>query len=149
MKQLLKLKFVVILLTLFTTQAYAKSEIYTSAFSNIAVGGYDTVAYFTQNGPVKGSEEFSTSWKGAEWHFSSAENLEKFKANPNQYAPQYGGYCAYAVANGGTAKGDPQFWKIVDGKLYLNFNKKIQGKWLQNTSQFITDADANWPDVLN
>lgn len=125
-----------------------KDPVYTGLFSNVAVEGHDPVAYFTQGKPVKGSKEFSTDYQGAEFRFSSAENLETFKANPEKYAPQYGGYCAWAVAEGDTAKGDADHWKIVDDKLYLNYNKKIQDRWEQNQSEFIVQAESNWPAVL-
>ncbi len=103
--------------------AFAKdAPVYTGTFSNTAVSGYDTVAYFTQGKPVKGSTEFRTTYNGAEWRFASAANLAKFRANPGRYAPQYGGYCAWAVSQGYTASGDPTVWKVVGGKLYLNYN---------------------------
>lgn len=126
----------------------AKPEIYTSALSDVAAGGYDVVAYFTVGRPVRGDDAFQTKWRGATWKFSSAANLAKFKANQAAYAPQYGGYCAWAVANGYTAKGDPRHWKIVGGKLYLNYNADIQSKWTKDVPGFIRKGDANWPKVL-
>ena len=129
--------------------AAAKPPIYTPALSKVAVGGYDTVAYFTQGKPVVGSDAFKTDWNGGTWKFSSAANLAKFKANPAAYAPQYGGYCAWAVANGYTAKGDPKNWKIVGGKLYLNYNDDIQAKWTKDIPGFIAKGNANWPKVLS
>jgi YHS domain-containing protein len=126
----------------------AKAPIYTSAFSKVAAGGYDVVAYFTQGAPVAGNAQFATTWKGAAFHFSSAANLAKFKASPAAFAPQYGGYCAWAVANGYTAKGDPKQWRIVNGKLYLNYNAEVQSKWVKDIPGFIKKGDANWPAVL-
>jgi YHS domain-containing protein len=123
-------------------------EIYTGLFSSLAVGGYDPVAYFKVNKPVQGKAEFATEYKGATWRFSSAENLAAFKANPGAYAPQYGGYCAWAVSQGYTASGDPQFWKIVNGKLYLNYDRDVQTKWEKDIPGFIAKADKNWPGVL-
>ncbi|MEL7040997.1 MAG: YHS domain-containing (seleno)protein [Pseudomonadota bacterium] len=132
-----------------TPAAYAeKDPIYTGRFSNLALQGYDTVAYFTDGEPTKGSADFSTTYEGAEFHFSSQENLTLFLADPAKYAPQYGGYCAWAVAQDKTAKGDARRWAIVDGKLYLNYNKGIQKKWDADRAGFITSADANWPTVL-
>ncbi|MEM1148516.1 MAG: YHS domain-containing (seleno)protein [Pseudomonadota bacterium] len=132
-----------------TPAAYAeKDPIYTGRFSNLALQGYDTVAYFTAGEPTKGSADFSTTYEGAEFHFSSQENLTLFLADPAKYAPQYGGYCAWAVAQDKTAKGDARRWAIVDGKLYLNYNKGIQKKWDADRAGFITSADANWPTVL-
>ncbi len=126
----------------------AKPEISTSRFNNLAVGGYDPVAYFEDGAPVKGAKEFSTEHEGAVWRFSSAENLEQFKADPAAYKPQYGGYCAWAVAQGYTAPGNPQNWSIRNGRLYLNYNDKVQADWLQDPDGFIVKADENWPEVL-
>lgn len=128
--------------------ASADDPIYTSTFSNKAVGGYDTLTYYDEDGPVKGSEDFQTSWHGADWYFSSAENLEKFKADPTQYAPQYGGYCAWAAAHGTLAKGDPEIWDIVDGKLYLNYDQSIQDKWSPRKAELIEKADAEYPELI-
>jgi YHS domain-containing protein len=125
-----------------------KAAIYTPAFSKVAVEGHDPVAYFTAKKPVKGSEAFTTIYKGAEFRFASAENLAKFKADPAAYAPQYGGYCAWAVAQGYTAKGSAKNWRIVNGKLYLNYNDDIQKKWEKDIPGFITAANGNWPKVL-
>ena len=126
----------------------AKPPVYTAPFSQVGAGGYDVVAYFTAGRPVKGDPAFSTDWKGARWQFSSAANLSKFKANPAAYAPQYGGYCAWAVAHDYTAKGDPLQWRIVGGKLYLNYNADIQSQWVKDIPGYIRQGDANWPGVL-
>lgn len=126
-----------------------KDPVYTGLFSDTAVGGHDPVAYFTEGQPVKGSKEFSTRYEGAEFRFASAENLAMFEENPEKYAPQFGGYCAWAVAEGKTAKGDPDHWQIVDGKLYLNYNEKIQDRWEQNRVAYIEKGNTNWPTVLN
>ena len=125
-----------------------KDPIYTAKRSNLALQGYDTVAYFTVGEPTKGSAEYATTYNGAEFRFASEENLNLFLGNPEQYAPQYGGYCAWAVAKGQTAKGDARRWAIVDNKLYLNYNKGIQKKWDKDRAGFITSADTNWPTVL-
>jgi YHS domain-containing protein len=130
-------------------QAVAADPIHTGWLSDKAVDGYDVVAYFDQGEPVEGSPEHSLQWKGAEWRFASAEHLERFRANPEKYAPQYGGYCAWAVAQNKTAAGDPHQWSIVDGKLYLNYNADIQQKWAANKVELIEQADRNWPGVLD
>ena len=113
-----------------------------------AIKGYDPVAYFNQSEAVKGKSEFTTKWMEADWYFSSKENLEAFKADPEKYAPQFGGYCAFGVSKGALYKIEPDAWKIVDGKLYLNYNKSIQQKWEANQADFITKAEANWPKVI-
>lgn len=129
------------------TPALAKTpEIY--APDGIAMKGYDTVAYFKQETHVKGNASFKTNWKGAEWHFASAENLADFTASPEAFAPQYGGWCAFAVAHGATAKTDADAWTLHDGKLYMNFNKSVRAKWRKDIPGFVARADANWPAVL-
>jgi YHS domain-containing protein len=125
-----------------------KPEIFTGLVAGKGAAGYDVVAYFTMGKPVKGSPDFATEWKGATWQFSSAENLEKFKANPAAFAPQYGGYCAYGVAKGSLVKGEPEQWKIVDGKLYLNYSAGVQKTWAKDVAGNIGKADGNWPDLL-
>ncbi len=136
--------------SLISVPAHAASpEIFTARFSNLAVGGYDPVAYFDSGAPAKGEKTFSFEYKGAEWRFASAENLAKFKANPAAYAPQYGGYCAWAVSQGYTAPGNPENWAVRDGKLYLNYNDKVQSDWLKDPDGFIAKANGNWPAVLS
>jgi YHS domain-containing protein len=126
-----------------------EAEVYTGTFSSLAVGGHDAVAYFKVGRPVAGSDQFSTQYKSATWRFASKENLDAFLASPASYAPQYGGYCAWAVAQGYTASGDPRYWKIVNGKLYLNYDGSVQAKWEKDIPGFIAKADRNWPGVLN
>ena len=133
---------------LVSSVALALDPIYTSFFSNVAIKGYDTVAYFTENKAVKGSKDFVTEYKGATWHFSSQENLDLFLSEPEKYEPQYGGYCAYAVAQNTTASIKPELFTIVDDKLYLNYNAKINDQWQSNKEEFIQQADANWPALL-
>lgn len=118
------------------------------ANGGVAVDGSDVVAYFTQNTPVKGSSDFTHDWNGATWQFASAANRDAFAADPAAYAPQYGGYCAYAVSEGYTASTVPEAWKIVDGKLYLNFSRRIQRRWERDIPGRIRSGDANWPGLI-
>lgn len=113
----------------------------------VALKGYDAVAYFQQNQPVKGSSQFSFKWMDATWLFSSAANRDQFAADPPRYAPQYGGYCSYAVSQGHTAPIDPDAWRIIDGKLYLNYSKGVQKTWEKDTTGYIQKADQNWPGL--
>lgn len=129
--------------------AQAEPPIYTGVFSNTALQGHDPVAYFTEGKPVKGDEAFTTEYMGAEFRFASAVNRDAFLADPQAYAPQYGGYCAWAMADGKHAKGDARHWRIVDGKLYLNYNKSIQKKWDADIPGFIERADTEWSDISN
>jgi YHS domain-containing protein len=126
----------------------AKDAVYTSLFGKTAVGGYDPVAYFTDGKPVAGNKSFTASHAGAEYRFVSAQNRDVFKANPAKFAPQYGGYCAWAVSQGYTAPADPKVWKIVDGKLYLNYDADVGRRWSKDVPGHIAKADANWPKVL-
>lgn len=114
-----------------------------------AIRGYDPVAYFTIGAPTRGSAQFTSDWQGATYHFANADNLATFKDNPGAYAPQYGGYCAYAVAKGATAGTVPEAWSIVDGKLYLNYSLSVQQRWRQNVPANIRAANENWPSVLD
>jgi YHS domain-containing protein len=116
--------------------------------SNLAIRGADPVAYFTEGAAVPGNADYQYTWNGATWQFSSAENRALFVANPEAYAPQYGGYCAKAMSEGNLASVDPRVWTIVDGKLYLNYSPDVQQQWVQDIPGNIVKADANWPDVL-
>ena len=130
--------------------AAAKEDpVYTGTFSSLAVSGHDPVAYFKEGKPVEGSSEHELEWNGATWRFSSAANLAAFEADPQAFAPQYGGYCAWAVSQGYTASTDPTAWRIVDGKLYLNYSHGVQRRWEQDVPGNIAKADTNWPKVLD
>lgn len=113
-----------------------------------AIRGYDPVAYFNDNKPVKGKKALSYTWNGATWHFATQANLEAFKADPIKYAPQYGGYCAYGVAQGYTPETDPSAFKVVDGKLYLNLSPEVAKRWSQDIPGYVKDANENWPRCL-
>jgi len=126
----------------------AKDKVY-SDWRGRAIEGADPVAYFTEGKPVKGSSDFTHDWNGATWYFVSADNRDAFAADPERYAPQYGGYCAWAVSQGYTASVDYESWRIVDDKLYLNYSKDVQQTWEQDIPGNIQKADANWPKVLN
>jgi len=125
--------------------ALADGKIYTSW--GVAIDGADPVAYFTDGKSVEGKREFSAEWNGATWRFASAEHRALFLADPERYAPQYGGYCAWAVSQGYTASTEPENWRIVDGKLYLNYSRSVQKDWEQDIPANITKGDANWPTI--
>ena len=116
-------------------------------FGSAAVRGYDVVAYFTQAKPVEGKRSFTHNWNDAEWRFASAANRDLFATNPEKYAPQYGGWCAWAVSQGYTASIDPEAWRIVDGKLYLNYSKSVQRQWVQDVPGNISKGNRNWPGI--
>jgi YHS domain-containing protein len=129
---------------------YAQDAIYTGFFSNKALNGYDTVAYFTDNQPVEGNAKFVTEYKNADWYFVSQQHLDMFLTEPEKYAPQYGGYCAWAIsAQNDFASSDPTQWAIVDGKLYLNYDRDVKEKWDRDPALHIQQADANWPALIN
>ena len=127
--------------------ASAVDPVNTDLFGN-AVKGYDVVAYFEEGRPVKGDPEFSYDWMGATWRFSSADHRDRFALDPERYAPRYGGYCAYAVSQGTTADIDPDAWKIVDDRLYLNLSPQVQRLWEKDVPGHIEQADAHWPGLL-
>ena len=135
-------------LSLTVPSAQAKDPVYTGTFSSLAVSGYDPVGYFKAGKPVEGTAKHETTWNGATWRFASAANLAAFKANPQNFAPQYGGYCAWAVSQGYTASTDPTAWRIVDNKLYLNYSHGVQRQWAEDIPGNIAKGDRNWPKVL-
>src|SRR5262249_51116683 len=98
--------------------------------------------------PVKGTHAFSTTWKGAEFQFATKADLDAFVKEPTAYAPQYGGYCAWAASQNKTAPGDPNVWKVVNGKLYLNYKTDVKKKWEADVPGLIAKADKNWPQLL-
>lgn len=114
----------------------------------VAVSGYDAVSYFQGDGkPVMGDARYSVTYDGAEWLFANQANADAFKADPAAYAPQYGGHCAWAMSRGSLAPGDAKLYKVVDGKLYLNFNQGVQQTWLKDVPGFIAKADPAWEEV--
>lgn len=112
-----------------------------------AIRGYDPVAYFVEGKPVKGSPQYTHNWMGAQWRFASAANRDAFSADPGKYAPQYGGYCAWAVSQGYTAEVDPDAWAVEGGKLYLNYSKGVQATWAKDVPGNILKGDRNWLEL--
>lgn len=124
-----------------------KAEIFTK--DGKAIRGYDPVAFFKVSKPVKGADSLAYKYKDATWLFSSKENLESFKANPDKYAPQYGGYCAYGVSAGHKSPTETDTWTVVDDKLYFNYNMKVKEAWTKDQPALIKKADEKWPDIKN
>jgi YHS domain-containing protein len=116
----------------------------TLAGPGLAAHGYDVVAFFTDGVPVLGSDSFAIAQDGATYRFASQAHLDAFKADPKKYEPAFGGFCAYGVALGKKFDGDPRFWKIVDGKLYLNLNGDIQTEWSKDVAGNLAKANTNW-----
>jgi len=146
-----KIYLIVILVALTSGAILTSTCSRTSGFEAIdttgdgmALRGYDAVAYFTIEKAVQGSPKYEFFWNGAKWLFSNAANLEKFKENPESYAPQFGGHCSYAVSQGYTAEGDPNEWKIVDGKLYLNYDHEAKEAWEKEQEKLIEQGKKNW-----
>lgn len=109
-----------------------------------AIRGYDPVAYFTDSEAVRGDRRFRHRWREADWFFASAEHRDLFAADPARYAPQYGGYCAYAMSRGDYVSSDPDAWSIRDGRLYLNYSKRVRRTWLKEPEGYIERADGHW-----
>ena len=118
------------------------------AANTLAIGGFDPVAYHTQRAAVAGNANFRVSWKDAEWHFASQENRDLFARDPDRYAPQYGGWCSFAVAAGVRASSDPRLFDIVNGRLYLNQSAGTQASWRRDQAGMIQRGDQNWPRIL-
>jgi YHS domain-containing protein len=123
----------------------ARAADYTHGVTGI--GGYDPVAYFTDGKAVRGSGFHVSTHEGVTYLFASEEHRKQFESAPAKYLPAYGGYCAYGVAIGKKFYTDPEAWKVVDGKLYLNLDAEIQKKWQEDIPGFIKKADTNWPDL--
>ena len=123
------------------------NAVQTSWRDNIAAEGMDVVTFFSGK-PQLGKPEYATRYKGADWYFFSQANKELFLTNPEHFAPQYGGYCAWAVAKGKMAKGNPDHWSVESGRLYFNYNARIQRRWEKKRARFIARADARWPELL-
>jgi YHS domain-containing protein len=125
----------------------ARARIFTGFIEGTAVGGYDAVAYHTQGEAVPGDPSITLEHEGATWRFATEESRAAFQANPDAYAPEYGGHCAWATAQGYLAQGDPEIWRIFDGRLFLNASQGVNRRWLRNVDEFIVQADANWPSL--
>lgn len=116
--------------------------------TDVAIKGTDTVAYFTDHKAVPGKDEFVTEWKGAKWKFASKEHLETFKAKPDAYAPQFGGYCVYGVAKDNLVKIEPDQFSIIEGKLYLNYDSDTQEKFKKDPPGYIKTANEKFSGLL-
>ncbi|WP_283638156.1 YHS domain-containing (seleno)protein [Marinovum algicola] len=114
----------------------------------VAINGADPVAYFTTGGPVLAEGRFAADWNGATWHFARAEDRDAFAAEPARYAPQFGGYCAFAASRGYLAPTIPEAWTVYEGRLYLNANLRARELWLEDVPGNIAKGRANWPDIL-
>ncbi|MBL7814772.1 MAG: tat pathway signal sequence domain protein [Saprospiraceae bacterium] len=141
MKKFLFIPTIIGLFFLMSSQAQAQN-IFTNK-NNIAVNGYDVVSYFSGK-PIAGKADITVTHEGAIFQFASVENKEKFVANTKKYTPQYGGWCAFGWAGGYPAKTEPEAWSIVDGKLYLNYDKKVKSTWDKDQQGYIKKADTNW-----
>lgn len=146
MKSLYSTRNILLLLlfVLFLLQGFSSLAAETSPAGDLAIKGYDTVTYFQTGKPLKGNELFSAKWHNLTWYFQNKENKELFEANPEKYAPQYDGYCAWAMTESRKAVTDPEVWKIVDGKLYLSCSLSAYNKWIKDIPGNIKKADANW-----
>lgn len=142
------LKATAVTATLALSSASFAADIDVNANGNdVAIQGYDPVAYFTEETPQKGSATYTATYKNAIYHFSSEQNRDLFRASPTKYAPQYGGFCAFGVTKGRKFDTDPTAWRVVDGKLYLNLNKDVQKVWLEDVPGYITNANETWTSI--
>lgn len=127
---------------------YAPEPVFTE--DGLAIRGYDPVAYFTEGRPVPGDPAHTAEWRGAVWRFASAENRARFVADPEAYAPAYGGFCAWAVAaKGKLYSTQPSNWTIHEGRLFLNYNDDVQRQWEEDIPGFVAEADRRWPEILS
>ena len=138
-------RLVIVLFAWFTASPLVAGEYF--EVDGVALRGYDPVAYFVEGQPVKGLTVHSYRYRNSLFLFSTAENQKKFAADPAKYAPQFGGFCALGTANGYKVKTDPDAFKVVGGKLYLNYNRKVLELWTLDEPGYIKRANANWPEV--
>ena len=138
-----------LLLLISSTIVLADAPVETGTFNNKAIYGYDPIGYWKENKAVKGSKKHQVKWRGADWHFASAENKALFESNPEKYAPQYGGYCAFALAHGRLVGIDENAFEIHDGKLYLNYSMEILERWSKDKAEFIPKSDENYPTLVD
>ncbi len=127
--------------------AVSAAEATTATVHGVAIRGYDPVAYFTEGQAVKGSRAYAYNWNEASWHFSKPEHRDLFAADPERYAPQFGGHCANGLSKGKLVAADPEEWTIVDGKLYMNYNRPARDDWRAHKAVMIERAASNWADV--
>lgn len=139
--------FAVVVLAL-ANSALAADEVNTDR-TGLAIGGYDPVSYFTSGQPTKGDFQITTEHDGAVYRFANEENKRRFRANPERYSPQYGGYCAYGVSYGKKFSADPTVWKIADGRLFLNLDESIAEKFNQDVAGHVRKADKNWKGLAD
>jgi YHS domain-containing protein len=132
------------LLTMLARPAAAFEEINKSTFGGVALGGYDAVSYFTNSKAVKGNKDHAVNWKGATWLFSSAANRQRFAADPEAFAPQYGGHCSNQMSLGNLSDIDPEVWRVIDNRLYLFGHEAGRVRWAKDTGQRISEADQHW-----
>ncbi len=136
--------FSALIAILFSSSLFAGEQFMRKGY---AVSGYDTVAYFTDGKPVKGDKTIVAQWNNAKWIFSSEKNKALFLENPEKYAPAYDGHCAFAAGVGKKVSAKPTLWKIIDGRLFLNFSKAANTRWLENPESYIEDGDKNWTEL--
>ncbi|BDX07879.1 YHS domain-containing (seleno)protein [Planctobacterium marinum] len=131
-----------IIFCLCSFSALAADPVQSSLFGSEAIDGYDTVAYWTENKAIEGKKQFTYEYKGAKWRFASQQNLDLFKATPQKYLPEYGGYCAWAMSDDRLASVDGEAWTLYEGKLYLNYNKRVMEDWRQQKALFVEQANG-------
>lgn len=147
----LLIRFVVLLFILSSSQLVlaAGNSIYSSRFSNLALSGYDAVAYFADNAAYRGKKEFEYEWKDVKWRFYNQENMDKFVLSPEAYEPQFGGYCSYAMGLGQKASSDPTQFSVIDGKLYMNYSSKTKVLWEEDLDTMISTGRENWEELIS
>lgn len=136
----------VALISALPARAESGESLINKGADNVAIEGYDTVAYFTQDRAVRGSKDYEFEWHDTRWQFSSVEHRDLFAADPEKYAPQFGGLCAGAMRRGVVVKADPEAWTIVDGRLYMKVNKSFRDEWRQDIANNIKQANAVWAE---
>jgi len=147
LRKFVNIGFIFFVITLLSACSLNGKKVYQT--SNVALQGFDPVAYFTQQKAVKGSALYAHTNGALTWHFSNEEHRQLFITNPVKYTPQYGGYCSYAMSYGLVVSSDPHAFTLLNDKLYLNYSLDVRSKWLKNTDKFIEQADVKWLKLIN
>jgi len=141
-------RFFLICVLLFSTPTWAADPISTSWRNDVAVSGWDIVSFY-QGEPTKGVKDITHVFMGAEWRFANEAHRDLFAINPDVFLPEYGGYCAWAVAHDKLARGNPEHWAMIDGKLYFNFNGRTKRLWTEDRSLWLAKSERYWPEGLD
>ena len=138
---------IILFVALMSLPTFAQTVKHINVKNNIAIQGYDPVAYFESNKAIEGKKEITAKFNEVTYQFASENNKDLFLKNPSHYEPQFGGFCAYGLSEGYEAPIEPEAFTIVDNKLFLNYNLKVKEMWSKEQAARIKKAMVNWEDI--